>query len=178
MKAITEKVVMRDSDEAAQLKTVTGWVSRDGLFFGEDERTARWSGCTHETCESCGEVIPRGWCKSCREKKDAAAWAVAERMPYDGVAMLYSDSYDRYFQNEEEALELAEDENCEIDDLRLFICEPVYGRPIDSDYFCDELPGDGELPDSIISAMDALNQTIKDAGPLSWQPGKYVPLLT
>jgi hypothetical protein len=32
-----EKIVMMDSDEAASIKTVTGWVARDGLFWGNDE---------------------------------------------------------------------------------------------------------------------------------------------
>ena len=40
------KIVLLEDAEAATLKTVTGWVSRDGLFFGSDERTARWSGAT------------------------------------------------------------------------------------------------------------------------------------
>jgi hypothetical protein len=175
---IDEKIVMRDSDEAAQLKTVTGWVSRNGQFYGDDERTARWAGCTHEVCDGCGKVIQRGWCKGCREKKDVEKWLAAERAEYDGVAMLYSDSSDKYFSDEVEAEEYAEDNGISMDDLRLYICNPVYGRPIDSGHFCDELPEDGEVPDSIGFAMDALNKAIKDAGPLSWYPGKKVPILT
>jgi len=102
-------------------------------------------------------------------------WIAAERAPYDGVAMLYSDSCDKYFSDEAEAEEYAEDEDLAEDELRLYICEPVYGRMIDSDYFRDELPEDGEVPDSIQAAMDALNEAIKAAGPLSWSPGKKVP---
>jgi hypothetical protein len=33
----TEKIVMMDSDEAASIQTVTGWVDRQGRFWGGDE---------------------------------------------------------------------------------------------------------------------------------------------
>lgn len=169
-------IVMRDSPEAAQLKTVTGWVSRQGQFFGDDERTARWAGCTHEICAGCGQVIERGWCKSCREKSDLERWMAAERKEWDGTTPLYSDAYDKYFFDDNPE-EFAEDKGVELDDLRLYICVPQYGRTIEPDYFDDELPEDGELPDSILNAMATLNQAIHDAGPLSWRPGKHVPAM-
>lgn len=170
-----ETIVMRDSPEAAQLKTVTGWFSRQGQFFGDDERTARWAGCTHEVCAGCGQVIERGWCKRCRQSADLEKWTTAPREEWDGVTPLYSDALDEYLFDKSPE-ELAEDERCTLDDLRLYICVPVYGRPIESDYFEDELPEDGELPDSILEAMDALNKAIREAGPLSWRPGKSVPV--
>ncbi|MDE9687494.1 hypothetical protein R4T22_18735 [Citrobacter portucalensis] len=37
----TEKIVMMDSDEAASIQTVTGWVDRQGRFWGGDEHQAR-----------------------------------------------------------------------------------------------------------------------------------------
>ena len=171
---MSKQVVMRESDEAAQLKTVTGWVSRHGQFFGDDERTARWAGCTHEVCDGCGAVIDRGWCKSCREKKDLEKWLAAPREPWDGTTPLYSDAFDKYFFHDEWE-EFAEDKGVDLDDLRLYICTPQYGRPIDSQYFEDELPEDGEVPDGIQTAMDALNKAIEEAGPLSWYPGDKVP---
>jgi hypothetical protein len=38
----------------------------------------------------------------------------------------------------------------------LYICVPQYGRPIEGDYFQDELPEDGDVPDVIQAAMVAL----------------------
>ena len=67
-----KKVIMFDSDEAAQYKTnLSGWVSRDNHFFGEDEHMARYVGCTHRKCEDCGEPTEKGWlvCDNCREKR-------------------------------------------------------------------------------------------------------------
>lgn len=47
----TEKIVMMDSDEAASIQTVTGWVDRQGRFWGGDEHQARWCGATHRKCK-------------------------------------------------------------------------------------------------------------------------------
>ncbi|MEB2744543.1 hypothetical protein [Citrobacter portucalensis] len=48
----TEKIVMMDSDEAASIQTVTGWVDRQGRFWGKDENQARWCGATHRKCKT------------------------------------------------------------------------------------------------------------------------------
>lgn len=72
--ASTEKVVMSDSTEAAQLVTITGWVSRTGIFYGNDERIARYAGCTHRPCETedCGKPTEKTYiyCDDCRHKRD------------------------------------------------------------------------------------------------------------
>ena len=39
-----EKIVTYDSAEAASIQTVTGWVSRSGRFWGNDEHMARYDG--------------------------------------------------------------------------------------------------------------------------------------
>ncbi len=36
-----DPIILPDSPLAARHRTVTGWVSRDGRFFGDDEQTAR-----------------------------------------------------------------------------------------------------------------------------------------
>lgn len=37
-----EKIVPYDSSEAASIQTVTGWVSRSGRFWGNDEQMERF----------------------------------------------------------------------------------------------------------------------------------------
>jgi hypothetical protein len=37
-----------------------------------------------------------------------------------------------------------------------------------TDDWCDDLPPEGDLPDSVRKALDALNEAIKAAGPVSW----------
>ena len=38
---MTEQIIAYDSAEAASIQTVSGWVSRAGRFFGNDEHMAR-----------------------------------------------------------------------------------------------------------------------------------------
>ncbi|EKB5404420.1 hypothetical protein OOP60_004875 [Salmonella enterica] len=53
-----EKIVMMDSDEAASIRTLTGWVDRQGRFWGNDEYQARWCGATHRKCKNKPEEHP------------------------------------------------------------------------------------------------------------------------
>lgn len=168
------EIVMRDSPEAASMRTVTGWVSRHGRFCGDDERMARYDGCTHVPCSKCGAPTEksRTTCSDCRAQKENDAYEAMPRKEWDGVSMLYSQKNDRYYQD----LSAAEDDLDEgetLANLQLVICEPNYGQRIDADYFCDETDEDGELPDSLYEAMDVFNSAIREAGVLSWSPGKF-----
>lgn len=165
---------MFDSPEAAHKTTVEGWVSRNGFFFGDDERTARYEGCTHRTCEDCGAAIRKGSlvCGDCAEKRDAKRYAAMPRKPWDLKAMVYSDTLDKYYPDPEQAEDNLE-EGQTLEDLRLIICEPNYARRIEDDYFCDEAAEDGELPDELQEAIEAFNAAVIKAPPLSWSPGKY-----
>jgi len=73
----TKEMVMFNSDQAAQFRTnLSGWVSRNGRYFGNDERAARYDGCTHTICEDCGNPVDRGYliCQECREKRDKSKY--------------------------------------------------------------------------------------------------------
>ena len=60
------KIVMMDSDKAASIQTVTGWVDRQGRFWGKDEHQARWCGATHRKCKNKPDEHPihstNGYC--------------------------------------------------------------------------------------------------------------------
>ena len=57
-----EKTILFTSDEAAKYTDgISGWVSRDGFFWGKDERAARYHGCTHVLCEDCGNPARSGF---------------------------------------------------------------------------------------------------------------------
>ena len=61
--------------------------------------------------------------------------------------------------------------------MRLIICEPEYLREINADYWADDLPEDTELPESVLLALEKFNQVLKDAGIVSWSPGKYAAII-
>jgi hypothetical protein len=173
-----KKIIMRDSDEAAQLKTVTGWVSADGRWYGDNESTARWAGCTHEVC-GCGAVIDKGRlkCDKCHDKDRWERYKKLETKPWNGEDFLVTWDDDKFFWTDSELMDYCEEMQVQPQDLQLVFANPVYGRYLDSDYFQDELHEDGELPDSILEAMEKFNEVVKAAGPLSWQDSKIAAII-
>jgi len=171
------KEIMYDSPEAAKKVTVTGWVSTDGRFWGNDEHMARWSSCTHMTCE-CGDKYERMYtmCPSCREKKSIQKYNARPFKEWNGD-VVYADSCDEYFCSEEEIEEYCEEYEVFPKDMRFIICEAVEARGVDEDYWYDDLPDDqtiGDVSPEIAKALELLNNTIRDQKAiLSWYPGKF-----
>lgn len=169
---MTDKIVMFDDDEAAQPHTMTGWKSRDGFFYA-DEQTARYCGCTHRKCTECGEYTRKHYtlCDKCREIKQVERYNAMPRAEWDGKAMLYSDARDEYYADMDGAEDVIE-EGETIESLRLIICEQNYVRPLDSDYCSDDLADDMDLPDEVCKAMDMFNKAVSGII-LSWSPSKF-----
>ncbi len=93
---------------------------------------------------------------------------------WDGVALLYSHVLDQYFNDMDNLNDYCKCEHSKISELQIVICEPEYAQPLDVEYFCDQLPEDGELPYEIEVAIDEFNKKVESYGkPLSWQPGDY-----
>lgn len=173
-----EPVILNTSDEAATYRTdIRGWVSRNGRFYGEDERLARWDGCTHTVCD-CGAVMGRPYtaCDACRERAADERFAARPRKAWTDEP-LYSDRDDRYFWDASEVSEYLDDEGITFDEARFIICEPHYGRAIDpNDYFEGDLPEGETVSDELSKAFDALNEIIKKQPPMSWNPGKFAAM--
>ena len=170
-----EEVVMIDDPQTATLVTVTGWRSRVGRFYGDNEHAARWGGCTHVKCRACGEPTLKCYtaCQPCRDKAAKAKYDAMPTAEWDGVAMLYSDSRDEYFSSLDEVCDsLGKGQS--IASLRLRICEPEYARPIDCSNWHDQLPDDDgcDAPDWLEDAIEQFNAAISGHPPLSWSPGK------
>lgn len=179
----TEKIILFDSDEAAEYRTnISGWVSRHGRFCGENEDMARYDGCTHQTCSSCDETIEKvGYtiCNECRKKKKIAQYNSKHFMEWDGETPLYSEFFDEYiFEDPQEYLDeqIANggiDEGLSCDSLMLVICEPQTLGMLDDEHWAEELPEDGELPHEVADALKVFNEALMDAGTVSWLPGKF-----
>jgi hypothetical protein len=172
-----EKIVMYDSPEAAEIKTLTGWVSRDGHFWGENEHMARYSGSTHKVCDKCGDVISqRSYCRKCADKREQEKFEAMPREPWDGDSPIYSSHLDKYFFNGDVFDYLEDDEDgLSEEDLMLVHCEPIHLHRIDTDIWEDELRTEddsAEVPDAVQVALDALNESIKKAAPVAWEAGK------
>jgi hypothetical protein len=172
-----EPMILSTSDEAAKLVTLTGWVSRQGTFYGNDERIARYAGCTHRPCETegCGKPTEKMYiyCEDCRHKRDFAKYEAMPAAQWDGHQMIFADASDEYFSCLDSFLEHCEDEGIEPETARPILCEPNIARQVEPDYWVDEMAEDGELPSELEAALDALNEVIsKGKFVLSWSPGK------
>lgn len=169
---MTDKIILRDDPEAATPYTLTGWKSRNGFVY-TDEMVARYAGCTHVLCSECGTPTEKLYTK-CQGCRDIAASERFEAMPeaeWDGVAMVFSKTLDRYYSSPEEADDDLEDGQT-LADLQLVICKPNYVRRLEGDYCSDDLPEDAEdVPPEVSAAMEAFNEAVRGIV-LSWSPGK------
>ena len=171
-----DKIILPDSPEAACKIMRSGWMSRDGTFYGDGpigERVARLTGCTHVRCKKCGEIIDKHYvlCKECCDKADAERYAAMPRAKWDGKTPLYSEVTDRFYNSPTEASNEALDNGISAHGLRLVICEPVYATKLDSSYFMDDLGPDDGLPGEAVDAIDEFNRAM-DGVIISWMPGK------
>lgn len=177
-----EKIVMYGSPEAAKVMTVTGWVSRHGDFWGNDdnaEHMARYGGCTHVPCSECGQPVTKSWttCDACRAKKTEAKEAERERQAWDGETPLYHEGEDRYYFGDGDVDDACACAELDFNAMEFLICEPVHARLIELDDFHDDLPDEdhGEAPDALIEAIDAFNAKMKDVV-LCWRPTDIVAI--
>lgn len=182
MNTTDPKIILDTDPKAATYRTdIKGWVSRTGLFYGDDpgaEQAARYDGCTHHKCSQCPNPTPKGrvYCPACAEAQKIAQYKARQRKKWDETGAIYSDKYDVFFSSWDDAEHFAATHATPpgvLSDLRLLICEPVYLRPLDPDYWMDDFPEDLEIPEEVLSAIDELNQVLKNYGPISWWPGKF-----
>ena len=173
----SEQILNTSSDAARFVTGIEGWVDRNDRFWGTDEHAARWSGCTHIVCPKCGKPTPKSYtiCEECREKKAIERYGAKERREWDGKTPLYSEAAEKYFFDEDSLWDHLETHGGSEQSLRLVICEPHRLRQVDEDYFYDDLPEDGDIPDEVANALKDLNRVICDQDPVSWSPGVYVP---
>ena len=178
----TPQMILASSPEAASIQTVTGWVARDGRYWGEDERMARYCGSTHRICEANpehGPVENRSYCKACHAEKKDAEWQTMPKAPFAETLMpLCVFDSDRFFFDLDDLCCWLEEHALNPEGVRLVQCKPVHAKPIDpNDHFMDDLPEDGEVPDALYEAFAALNAVIAKCEPLSWRPANKLGVL-
>ncbi|VTM70310.1 hypothetical protein Q8726_21280 [Raoultella ornithinolytica] len=180
----TEKIVMMDSDEAASLQTLTGWVARDGRFWGDDEHMARWCGATHRKCKNFPDEHPihviNGYCEECHHISRQAAFEKLERVVWAGEPLVIFDD-DQYFFDAESLADYCWEHSLLPSELQLLICEPNYPPEFDLEQHCEEIMPEGDdyycLPQAVRDAAEALNKAIKESLPVSWSGSGRVAIV-
>jgi len=171
-----QPIVMMDSDEAASIKTVTGWVSRDGFFFGDNEHAARYAGATHRWCSGgCGSAVPKNAltiCNACHRLKRTERFMALPIEPWNGEPLCVFDDDTYFFDGDVDAIaEWAEEHEIQPDAMQLVKCAAVYAEEVDpGDIYADEIPEDGEVPAYVGDAFAALNEALrKKTTPICWR---------
>lgn len=169
------EIILDTDPRAAEFKTLQGWVSREGRFFGKNEDAARYDGCTHRKCRDCPNAAKKSWliCDDCRTKWGKEKHAARNVEAWDGVTPLYSNAMDEYFFCVDSLADELDEREMRPEDALLVLCDPTYARQIEpNDYYSDDLPEDGDVPEEIEKAFAALNATLEKQPPLSWYPGE------
>lgn len=176
-----EKIILRDSEEAASIKTVTGWVSAKGHFYGDNEDLARYNGATHQRCPNNPDhhiYRINGYCDICHKESRRKKFAEMPRQTWDRETPLVIFDTDIYFFEEDQIADYCSEFVISPDALQLMICEPNYAHSLDPrDVYCDLTPEDGEVPNELSEAFHTLNQAIKTCPPISWSEGKFAAAL-
>lgn len=162
-----------------------GWVTPDG-YWHHNEDAARFSACTHRQCRYCGTAVDKGWlaCESCRDKQDQEKWDAAEKKPWDGMSIVYSDKLDKYFTDMDDIVCHLENDSedgsnpvVDAKELRLYHCDPVFLSSLDTEHWVGDFPGEEhDTPDGVEELVDAINALIekhnKESWPASWEQSK------
>lgn len=180
-----EKIIMMDSDEAASIQTLTGWVDRHGRYWGKDEHMARWSGATHRKCKNKPDEHPvhstHGYCEECHRESRQAAFAKMERVVWKGEPLVIFDD-DQYFFDIESLAEYCLENSLLPSELQLVICEPNRPRELDVVDYCDEIIPEGgdyyDIPEAILNAVEALNKAFKESAPISYSGSDRVAIVS
>ena len=167
-------VILPTSAEAATYRTdVKGWVSRSGRYFGDDERLARYDGCTHMVCD-CGAPAEKSRirCDSCQATRDAAKWEALPLVEWDGETPLCIYRGDTYFFDIDQVRDYADEQVVKVSELRLVLCKPVCARRLAVDYWAHQLVEGDDAPSWLEDAVDEFNEVIakRRTEPLSWMP--------
>jgi hypothetical protein len=176
---MNSEMVLYDSPEAAKfVDGHSGWVSRDGRFFGDNEHLARYCGCTHVKCETCGHIHAcNSYCEPCAERRRDERFNGYERKEWDGETPLNISGTDQYFFDYDDLQNWLEDNDEALEDLQLVLCKPVTMNQLDEDYFLENLHEDAEIPEQLQDAIDHLNEVVRSLPTQCWEPDKFAAVV-
>jgi len=181
-----DKIIMYNSPEAAEIRTVTGWfakgpnVNTKMAFCGDDEQ-ARYMGCTHTICTTwgCDNIVKKRWiyCDSCKSKITKECYKNLPKGEWkEGPLALYEG--DRFFFSEEDLLEYCEDNGVKPSELMLVTCSPnrfaefepgeFWGYDIPENFSAEEL-----IPQEVFELAKQINDIMRNSPDRVWLPDAF-----
>ena len=178
--AKTEEIILPSDPRAAKLMTVTGWVSRNGRWYGDDERTARYDGSTASECRECGTQCRKGYtmCDACSNKREREKYlALPEVDVPDGYMVCHEETY---ASDLSELIDELLEDGIFPTSACIYICEPNHAPDFNMyDHLCDVIPSEDDRwksPKEILEAAVALNKALHEYGRnISWTAGRTRP---
>jgi hypothetical protein len=174
-----KKEIVLDTDpNLCEYKTnVKGWVGKDGRFYGNNKEQAIHCNSTHKKCEK-GHVYIRNYinCPDCQSQTIAERYFKLDFVQWDGKTPLALYDDDKYFFDEEDIQDYADENEVRTEELMLVICTPEYLPEVGEDYFEEAIPADWELEDTnpeVYQKLKELNEVISKAKASCWYPGKF-----
>lgn len=171
-----KEIILNTDESIVEYKTVTGWVGKDGRFYGEDKQQAIYGNSTHKKCDK-GHIYSKSWisCPDCRNEELPEKYLRLEYQEWDAETPLAIYDTDTYFFDIESIQDYAEENEIDIEDLQLVICVPAYLNQVDESYWEEVLPEDwtvGDVCKDVEQKLKELNEVISKARVSSWWAGK------
>ena len=113
---------------AKRVTNVEGWICKTcKLFHGDNEHTARWCCAKDLKCETegCDTRVPKPgllYCQPCLNKRGLEKYLTFGEFDWDGDSPLVSYNDDRYYFNEDDLREHAEELEVKPWEMQLMIC--------------------------------------------------------
>ena len=178
-----EEIILPSDPRAAKLMTVTGWVSRNGRFYGTGEnaeRIARYDGSTVNECRECGSQCRKNhtMCDACTNKNRVEKYlALPEADVPDGYLVCHAETY---ASDLSELIEELINDGISPTSACIYICKPNHAPDFNVyDHLCDVIPSEDdswEAPEEILEAAAALNKALHEHGRnISWTSGTTRP---
>jgi hypothetical protein len=153
------QIILPTDEGIVEYRTdISGWVGKNGRFYGKDEQLARYANSTHGICRVCESPTEHKWliCRSCQEKERYEKYL---QLPYDVYMGEPVFSYGgEYFHTEDDLIDHLVDN--ELDEIELYPSKPIHLYQLDADYWDDCLAEDQEIPAELEVQIEKLNKVI------------------
>jgi ribosomal protein L37E len=180
---MTEKIILPEDPEAAELVTVQLWKPRGSDCLYDYEQDARYFGATHISCEKCGTITFKNngkFCNACKKEKEIEIekYNSLKFKEWDGKALVVIYNTEEYFYDKDEVLDYCHSKDIEPKDLQLMLCEPADKPSFDLDNIIDGYSEDTEpLADedykTLKAEVEILNESLHEKLINLWTQSDY-----